>query len=145
MRCDSAAMVAKTSELLPDPETPVKTVSRRFGSSTLMSWRLFSRAPCTRIRSWMSATCTPGDGVSVLVVSLIMSPSAVEPPVHLVCRHARRCPASGASRFLICLRSADRLGRRPPLSPDQPVDPRVRDVAVHDAVLPQRPFTHEPE
>ena len=30
-RCDSAAMVPKTSELLPEPETPVKTVSRRFG------------------------------------------------------------------------------------------------------------------
>jgi hypothetical protein len=30
-RCDSAAMVAKTSELLPEPEMPVKTVSRRFG------------------------------------------------------------------------------------------------------------------
>lgn len=39
----------------------------------------------------------------------------------------------------------DRLGRRLPLPPDQPVDPRVRDLAVHDAVFPQRPFTHEPE
>ena len=26
-RCDSAAMVSKTRELLPDPDTPVKTVS----------------------------------------------------------------------------------------------------------------------
>src|SRR3954451_19117698 len=57
-RCDSAAIVAKTSELLPDPETPVKAVSRRLGSSTLRSLRLFSRAPCTRIRSWRSAVCT---------------------------------------------------------------------------------------
>ena len=57
IRCDSAAMVAKTSELLPEPDTPVKTVSRRFGSSTLTSLRLFSRAPCTRIRSWLSAAC----------------------------------------------------------------------------------------
>jgi GNAT superfamily N-acetyltransferase len=39
----------------------------------------------------------------------------------------------------------NRLGRRPPLPPDQPVDPRVRDLAVHDAVFPQRPFTHEAE
>jgi hypothetical protein len=39
----------------------------------------------------------------------------------------------------------NRLGRRPPLPPDQPVDPRVRDLAVHDAVFPQGPFTHEPE
>ena len=50
-RCDSAAMVAKTSELLPEPETPVKAVSRRFGISTLTSLRLFSRAPCTRMTS----------------------------------------------------------------------------------------------
>jgi hypothetical protein len=54
-RCDSAAIVSKTSELLPDPETPVKTVSRRLGISTLRSLRLFTRAPCTRIRSWWSA------------------------------------------------------------------------------------------
>ena len=44
-RCDSAAMVSKTSELLPEPETPVKTVRRRFGISMLMSLRLFTRAP----------------------------------------------------------------------------------------------------
>ena len=30
MRWDSAAIVANTSELLPEPETPVNTVSRRF-------------------------------------------------------------------------------------------------------------------
>src|SRR5215213_651611 len=56
-RCDSAAIVSNTRELLPEPETPVNTVSRRFGSSTLTSLRLFSRAPWTRIRSWLSATC----------------------------------------------------------------------------------------
>src|SRR4051812_36082991 len=56
-RRDSAAMVPKTSELLPDPETPVNTVSRRFGISTLTSFRLFTRAPVTRIRSWLSAAC----------------------------------------------------------------------------------------
>jgi hypothetical protein len=33
-RCDSAAMVPNTSDDLPDPETPVNTVSRRFGIST---------------------------------------------------------------------------------------------------------------
>ncbi len=54
-RCDSAAIVPNTSELLPEPETPVNTVSRRFGISTLTSLRLFTRAPCTRIRSWLSA------------------------------------------------------------------------------------------
>ena len=43
-RCDSAAIVSNTRELLPAPETPVNTVSRRFGTSTLTSLRLFSRA-----------------------------------------------------------------------------------------------------
>src|SRR5690554_328806 len=58
-RCDSAAMVPKTSELLPEPETPVKTVSRRFGSSTLTFFRLFTRAPCTRMLAWLSAREAP--------------------------------------------------------------------------------------
>ena len=48
-RCDSAAIVPNTSELLPEPETPVNTVNRRFGMSRLMSRRLFSRAPRTSI------------------------------------------------------------------------------------------------
>src|SRR5689334_4264959 len=34
-----------------------------------------------------------------------------------------------------------RLGRRPPLLPDPPVDPRVRDLVFDDAVFPQRPLT----
>src|SRR5438132_2274121 len=69
-------MVANTSELLPEPETPVNTVSRRFGSSTLTSLRLFTRAPCTRIRSWRSATRSAGDCASVLVAMLIVFPYA---------------------------------------------------------------------
>src|SRR5919198_249787 len=71
-RCDSAAIVSNTSELLPEPETPVNTVRRRFGISTLTSLRLFTRAPCTRIRSWRSATCGAGDRGSVLVAMLIV-------------------------------------------------------------------------
>src|SRR5215207_527452 len=72
-------MVPNTSELLPEPETPVNTVSRRFGIWMLMSLRLFSRAPCTRIRSWRSATCSAGDCVSVLVAMVIVSPSEARP------------------------------------------------------------------
>src|SRR6185312_13784761 len=64
-RWDSAAIVSNTSELLPEPETPVKTVSRRFGISTLTSLRLFTRAPSTRIRSWRSAR---GDDVVCVVL-----------------------------------------------------------------------------
>src|SRR3954471_15614979 len=66
-RCDSAAIVPNTSELLPEPETPVNTVSRRFGISMLTSLRLFSRAPCTRIRSWLSAACR-SPSVALLMV-----------------------------------------------------------------------------
>src|SRR3712207_220514 len=72
-RCDSAAIVSNTSELLPEPETPVNTVSRRFGISTLTSLRLFSRAPWTRITSWLSAGCIAGDGVCFFVGLLIVS------------------------------------------------------------------------
>ena len=53
----SLATKPNTSELLPEPDTPVNTVSRRFGSSMLTSLRLFTRAPCTRIMSWLSAAC----------------------------------------------------------------------------------------
>jgi len=48
-RRDSAAIVSKTRDDFPDPDTPVKTVSCRFGMSRLISRRLFSRAP----RTWM--------------------------------------------------------------------------------------------
>jgi len=48
--------VLTTRELFPDPDTPVNTVNRRLGISTLTSLRLFSRAPETRIRSWPPAT-----------------------------------------------------------------------------------------
>src|SRR5499425_2324107 len=72
-RCDSAAIVSNTSELLPEPDTPVNTVSRRFGISTLTSLRLFTRAPCTRIISWLSAAPSAGDCVAVRVAILIVS------------------------------------------------------------------------
>src|SRR5439155_10772408 len=70
-RCDSAAIVSKTRELLPEPETPVNTVNRRFGISMLTSLRLFTRAPRTRIRSWRSATGNAGDCLSAFVAMLI--------------------------------------------------------------------------
>src|SRR5690606_21858601 len=72
IRCDSAAIVSNTSELLPEPDTPVNTVSRRLGSSTLTSLRLFSRAPCTRITSWLSAARGEAGCWSVLVALLIV-------------------------------------------------------------------------
>ncbi len=105
IRCDSAAIVLNTSELLPEPETPVNTVSRRLGSSTWMSLRLFSRAPCTRIRSWVSATRSSGD--RVLGALLILSPPSgaqtsqrpsrmsVRPDISLASRQA--CTRTGRS------------------------------------------------
>jgi hypothetical protein len=54
-RCDSAAIVPNTSDDLPEPDTPVNTVSLRLGMSREMSARLFSRAPRTSIMSWLSA------------------------------------------------------------------------------------------
>src|SRR5918999_5249894 len=73
-------MVPNTSELLPEPETPVNTVSRRFGSSTLTSLRLFSLAPWTRIRSWVSAACGAFAAAFVALL-LIVSPSVPVDPV----------------------------------------------------------------
>src|SRR5918998_3531336 len=97
-RCDSAAMVSNTSELLPEPETPVNAVSRRFGISMPTSLRLFSRAPCTRISSWLSATCGAGDRVSVLV--LIVPPICRAGPSGstqlLYANHVARGVAEGA-------------------------------------------------
>jgi hypothetical protein len=48
-------MVPKTGELLPEPETPGDAVRRRLEMSAERSLRLFTRAPWTRIRSWLSA------------------------------------------------------------------------------------------
>ncbi|MFJ8851072.1 hypothetical protein [Streptomyces sp. NPDC102437] len=46
-RWDSAAMVPSTSEFLPEPETPVKTVSAPLRTSIETSRRLLVRAPRT--------------------------------------------------------------------------------------------------
>ena len=51
-------MVSKTIDDFPEPETPVKMVSFRFGMRTETFWRLFSRAP--RI-SMNSSMCLPID------------------------------------------------------------------------------------
>ncbi len=44
-RWDSTAIVSKTTDDFPEPETPVKTVRRPFGMRRSTSLRLFSRAP----------------------------------------------------------------------------------------------------
>jgi len=59
----------------------VNAVSRRLGISTLTSLRLFTRAPCTRIRSWPSATGSAGDRVLVFLALLIVSRPTIPPRV----------------------------------------------------------------
>src|SRR3954471_10403200 len=44
-RCASVAIVSKTMDDFPEPETPVKMVICRFGMRSVTSFRLFSRAP----------------------------------------------------------------------------------------------------
>src|SRR5690606_20040484 len=73
IRCDSAAIVENTSELLPDPDTPVKTVRRRLGISSVTFLRLFSLAPTTLIRSCVSAGWMAASGT----VWLTVAPQAV--------------------------------------------------------------------
>ena len=51
-RCDSLAIVSKTIEDLPEPDTPVKMVILRFGMLSETFLRLFSRAPRISIYSW---------------------------------------------------------------------------------------------
>lgn len=97
IRCDSAAMVLNTSELLPEPETPVNTVRRRFGISMLTSFRLFTRAPCTRIMSWLSAACGAGGCVLFLLAVLIASPSVVRAACAVSVACLTVCGARGAA------------------------------------------------
>src|SRR6266508_1491970 len=51
-RCASVAMVSKTMDDLPEPETPVKMVILRFGMRNDTFFRLFSRAPRISMYSW---------------------------------------------------------------------------------------------
>src|SRR5918994_4826746 len=120
----------------------------------LTSLRLFSRAPCTRIRSWLSAGCSAGDCVCVLVAMLIVSPSVGRGPpsrspvgvawldltsfeqyvwfslvgavaATVRCLPRRRCrPGGGASR-----RGGFRCGREEPPRPE--AEPGAEPVPVH--------------
>ncbi len=96
-RCDSFAIVAKTSEDLPEPLTPVNTVRRRFGMSTLTFLRLFSRAPTTRIISCESAMWAVLGGSVHGVLSM------GDPPL---------CPRPRTARFLNPARPASPRSRR---------------------------------
>src|SRR3954452_8819775 len=122
-RWDSAAIVPNTSELLPEPETPVNAVSRRFGISRLTSWRLFTRAPRRRIRSWLSATCVAGGCRSVLAAMLILSPSVRQ--CSAVFGSVRQCSAASGGRGFP--REPIRVDERPDVAGDRDA---VRSRAV---------------
>jgi hypothetical protein len=51
-RWASEAIVSKTMDDLPEPETPVKMVIFRLGMRSEMFFRLFSRAPRISMYSW---------------------------------------------------------------------------------------------
>src|SRR5699024_10662814 len=68
-RWDSAATVSKSSEDLPEPDTPVKTVSLRLGISMLTFFKLLSFAPTTRIYS-RPITCASLHSCSLLHIHL---------------------------------------------------------------------------
>src|SRR5215216_6286262 len=54
-------MVSKASEDLPEPESPVNTISRSRGSSSDMFFRLCSRAPWIDMTFFISAIATELD------------------------------------------------------------------------------------
>ncbi len=64
LRCPSAKMVSKASELLPLPETPVMTTRQSRGMSMSTPLRLCSRAPRTRMHR-AGAWAGPAAGVVV--------------------------------------------------------------------------------
>src|SRR3954465_2906662 len=104
-------MVANTRELLPEPGAPVTTVSRRFGISTLTSLRLFTRAPYTRIRSWLSALWTAGDPGSVLVAVLTVPPGPSGLDAHRVSRLIVSGGVGGPTEGSPQLLDADQVAR----------------------------------
>src|SRR5262249_6713457 len=73
----------------------VEPVGRRLGISTLMSFRLLTRAPWTRIRSWRSAGCWLEAGMFASwqccqPASVHAGPEEVRPQRTLVARERRR-------------------------------------------------------
>src|SRR5947208_9655027 len=61
-------MVSKAREDLPDPESPVKTMSASRGSSRFTSFRLCSLAP--RMTRWLAADAAGLGGMGPIVPQL---------------------------------------------------------------------------
>src|SRR5512143_3114563 len=62
-RCASIAMVSKTREDLPEPDTPVNTVIFLLGILTETFFRLFSRAPLISMYSASMSQPASGSGL----------------------------------------------------------------------------------
>ncbi len=102
----------------------VNAVSRRFGISTLTSLRLFTRAPCTRIRSWPSATGSAGDRVLVFLALLIVSRPTIPPRV------PNRSDDPGEPPAVLG------RGRVGPWSPRPPTARRMTELGSYPLVAP---------
>src|SRR3977135_102439 len=73
---DPAAVVAGAGAEVDDPVgVRHDRLVVRDDDARLVFEVVLARAPCTRIKSWLSATFSAGDCVSVLVAVLIESPS----------------------------------------------------------------------
>ncbi len=92
-RCDSTAIVSKTTEDLPEPETPVKTVIRPLGTRRETSRRLFSRAPVMTMSRWAE----PGAVGSVSRSGMRSMATTLEGIPDSFCRlfHGDRGPRAG--------------------------------------------------
>src|SRR3990172_2513776 len=67
--CPSAKSVSKASEDLPEPDTPVTTVTRSWGMSSEMFFRLFCLAPSIRSQEGWAIREGPPEVASVLHVA----------------------------------------------------------------------------
>lgn len=110
-------MVSNTSELLPEPDTPVNTVSRRFGITRVTSLRLFCRAPTTRVTSWPSSGLGALGGVVRLMGGhFFRVESEPKSSVGLFSALPRRLTSHAGLRREFCVRGLGLVDRRSPFA-----------------------------
>src|SRR5688572_24024485 len=134
-RRDSAAMVPKTRLDLPEPDTPVKTLSCRLGMSRSTDCRLFSRAPRTLMCSLTGRryppppTPSPGDRNRRCLHPGQESPIFRDPPSQCEAVGSLRSGADGTTVFPAIVREPWTHGTAPP----------ARDDATHPEHCHARP------
>src|SRR5687768_2768252 len=102
-RCASVAMVSKTIDDLPEPDTPVKIVIFRLGIRSDTSFRLFSRAPRISMNSFMRASTVSAYGKAKLYT--VRRPH--RPGAHLRPREQRAAVAPSTGRCQDCVTCED--------------------------------------